>query len=284
MVASKLILLLTAAVLSSAAPTAHVVVIFGQSNSVGFNSDGRTSEDVTFPNILQTSCCNNGQTNNDQCQLILGDDPLHHQCDTGYVNGQTVGFGMSFARALRTIIAQDDIIVLVPAGIGGTGFVDNVWTAYTGTGFQQALKRIQNTFALIAQKYPQHTAALAGYLWHQGEADAGTSTMDYLSKDIIPMINAWRNTTLIPQTNAQVPFVVGNLVPEWVEDPNQTVRLGVWGAIQSLSQLVPYSATTPSRGLHGGATDQIHFTAKSHRNFGKRYFISYLAAQLNSDN
>jgi len=261
----------------------YVVPIIGQSNSIGRNNDGHSDEDISYPNILQTSCCVDGQINNNQCQLLVAQDPLHHQCDDTHIKGPSVGFGMSFARELRKTINSDDVIVVVPAGIGGTGFIDNVWTAYTGRGFVQALTRIQNTFKLISQKYPQHDVELAGYLWHQGEADAdvNTTVADYLNKDIIPMISAWRNSTLIPQTNSNIPFVVGNLVPEWVEDPNQTKRLGVMTALQVLDQFVPYTMCAPSQGLQGGVNNQIHFTAESQRLFGKRYFASLKVALLN---
>jgi len=267
-----------------AVPKIYVVPIIGQSNSVGSNDEGHTDEDVTFPNILQTSCCNNGESDSNNCQLVQGQDPLHHQCDYDFLNGQSVGFGMSFARELRQTIAPDEVIVLVPAGIGATGFVDDVWTAYTGRGFIQALLKIQSTFKLITQKYPEHEVQLAGYLWHQGETDAlvNTTVADYLNQDIIPMIRAWRNSTLIPQTNANVPFVVGNLVPEWVEDPNQTQRLGVMTALQVLDQFVPYTMCAPSQGLLRAVSNQIHFSADSQRLFGKRYFASLRVAQLNS--
>lgn len=146
----KLLLLLVVVAISSAERTAYIFLQAGQSNSEGYNSDGHTSEDVSYPNILQLSCCKNyAAVPIDECLLIIAQDPLHHQCDEWWLTGITIGFGMSFARAFREDIAEDDLIVIVPAGISGTGFFDNTWTAYTGTGFVKAVDKLKKAYSLL---------------------------------------------------------------------------------------------------------------------------------------
>lgn len=77
----------------SAQRVAHIFLNAGQSNSEGFNSDGHTDEDVAYDNIWQLDCCSNGTTlPYDECRFVIAQDPLHHQCDEGFLNGITVGW------------------------------------------------------------------------------------------------------------------------------------------------------------------------------------------------
>lgn len=274
---------LAAQVLSS--PTAHFVLIIGQSNAIGYNNDGPTAEDVSYENILQVSCCSKGSSNNAKCKLITAQDPLHHNCTKEYLNSKNVGFGMTFVRQLRADVPQDDIIVIVPAALGDSGFVDNVWTAYNGTGFVKAQQRFRKGVELVKKDYPEHVVVFDAILWHQGEKDAGedVSTSRYLKKDLIPMIKAWRDPEVIEQANDHTPFVVGNLLPSWAEDCNNPNRLGVLIALQLLNQYVPFSGVAPSQGLIGdGSEDAVHFTAQSQRILGRRFYQAWKAAKLNN--
>lgn len=142
----------------SAERTAHIFLVAGQSNSEGFNSDGHTSEDISYPNIWQLDCCSNGNTvPTDQCIFATARDPLPHQCDSGFLTGITIGFGMSFARSYREDIPADDVVVLVPSGVGGTGFFDNTWTAYTGWGFNAAVNKLKRAYDLVQSDFPELT-------------------------------------------------------------------------------------------------------------------------------
>lgn len=287
-----------AIVILGAAPAistnARVFLIAGQSNSVGLNSDGFTAEDTSSDRIFQLSCCSNGGTLPvEQCGLIVATDPLHHQCDNTYLGSQTLGFGMSFARELLPNLEADDMIVLVPSGFSGTGFFDNVWTAYTGSGFTSAVAKLKRAFELLTGLNMNPT--FEGILWHQGEHDAGDNgagnvadTNFYLYQDIIPMINAFRDTNLLPFTSTSLPFVCANLLPSWVSDPAHPVRLGVWTAIALLGQEVPYSACAPSQGLLGDPVylsgldgEVIHFTGRAQRILGRRYYAAWLLAKYN---
>jgi len=138
--------------------TAHIFLIAGQSNSEGFNSDGHTSEDVSYPNIWQLDCCFNGTSLPvDQCKFITAQDPLHHQCDEWFLTNITIGYGMSFARSFREEMAEDDVVILVPSGVGGTGYFDGTWSAYTGWGFNAAANKLKQAYSLVEKNYTDYT-------------------------------------------------------------------------------------------------------------------------------
>ena len=145
-------------------PTIHVFLVAGQSNSVGFNVDPFTPEDHSDPRILQLSCCASSKPlPPSQCYLNISADPLM-PC-----SGAHVSFVMSFARALLPLLHPQDLIVVVPTGISGTGFADNVWTAYTGTGFVPAVAMLRRAWQLVGEgAYSSYNRRWAGVLWHQG--------------------------------------------------------------------------------------------------------------------
>lgn len=290
---SSILIILALAVSPAVSINAHVFLIVGQSNSVGLNTDGFIPDDGTNDRIGQLSCCKNGQTlPTDQCVFIVAKDPLHHQCDDWYQGLQSVGFGLSFAKEVLKTLPPDDRVMLIPAGISGTGFFDNVWPAYTGRGFTAAIDKLRRAMSLLTTMNLNPT--FDGILWHQGELDAGDNgagnvadTNFYLNQDIIPLIKAFRDTNLLPFTSPRVPFVAGNLLPSWGFAPAHGERRGVVNAIALLDQMVPFTASVPSQGLLGdpvflGSTGElIHFTARSLRILGRRYFDAWLLAQNN---
>jgi len=76
---------------------------------------------------------------------------------------------MSFARALLPTLPMNDVIILVPAAISGTGFVDNTWPAFVGRGFKAAVDRLRQAFQLLNSEYTQFEPRFEGVLWHQGQ-------------------------------------------------------------------------------------------------------------------
>ena len=101
-------------------PVIHLIFVAGQSNSVGYNTDGVTAEDAINPRILQLVVCHNATTALPpaQCYLNVSAEPLI-PCQGGRVSAWR-----SFARALLPTLPQDDLVVLVSTGLGGTGFRD----------------------------------------------------------------------------------------------------------------------------------------------------------------
>jgi len=269
----------------TAAPVTHVILIAGQSNSVGSNAGGPTPEDTTSPNILQLNCCSSsGQpVPLENCTLTMAQDPLLHQC--GMARNQHIGFGMSFVRALNATINHGDSILIVPTGIGGTGFIDHTWTE-DGPGFIRAINRTNRAFELAVN--PVFTAVL----WHQGECDAGDNvarimvTNDtYLYQDIGPLISRFRNSSFIPHTSPILPVIVGQLLPQWLNNVSWPQRAaGVGTALTSVPQIIKHTGYADTKGLNGETTpgyqsgvDQsvIHFDAPSQRILGRIYYQAF---------
>ena len=274
-------------------PRIHIFLIAGQSNSVGFNSDPFTAEDAVVDRIWQLQVCSNNGTSLPPAQTFLNvsAEPLE-PCA-----GAHVSFARPFARALLSALPADDLVVLVPTGISGTGFFDKVWPAYTGSGFIRAVERLKVTWQLLhdEKRWQQYNITWSGVLWHQGEHDAGdnaqgniANTSYYLNHDIIPMIHALRNTSYIHFTHHTLPFIAAQMLPSWINNASHPVRHGVEVALAMVTQYVPYTGFADSYGLLGDPmyrsgldNEIIHFTARSQRILGKRYFAAYQAALLN---
>ena len=274
-------------------PAAHIFLIAGQSNSVGFNSDPFTAEDAIVDRIWQLQVCdNNGHSlPTDRSFLNVSSEPLE-PCA-----GSHVSFARSFARALLPSLRDKDVVFLVPTGLSGTGFFDNVWNAYTGSGFVRAVDRLRATWQLLHadKQWQQYNISWSGVLWHQGEHDAGdngqgniANTSYYLNADILPMIAALRDTAYINFSSPSLPFMAGQMLPSWAFNVSHPVRLGVTLALAELTQYVPYTGFADSFGLLGDPVyrsgldnEVIHFTARSQRILGKRYSAAYQAALVN---
>ena len=174
-----------------------------------------------------------------QCFVNVSSEPLQG-CEYGHVS-----FARSFAKSLLGGLPAGDAVLVVPTAIGGTGFMDGTWTAYVGSGFVRAVQRLQQAWSVATQQkaYSGYNVTFDGVLWHQGECDAGdnmknysATTAQYLYDDLLPLISAVRNTSYLNFSSPTLPFVCGQLLPEWVY--NKTARSGVRDAIMQLPQLV----------------------------------------------
>lgn len=97
------------------------------------NSQGPIPSDTTSPNLLQLSCCTDNNTkpvaNYSDCTLVNAQDPLLHSCPPN-----DISFGMTFLRLYNATVPAGDKILVVPSGIGGTGFSDGQHTWMPPTG------------------------------------------------------------------------------------------------------------------------------------------------------
>ena len=307
----------------AALPSVHVILIAGQSNAEGSNSDPILPEDAPNPRILQLTCCNGTRALPPaQCYLNVSSDPIQAPC----VSAHGISFARPFARSLLATLPASDLIVLVQTAIGGTGFFDGTWTAYTGGGFKAAVARLQHAWTLLqGSEWAGYNVTFDVTLWHQGEDDAGdnfhaynASTSVHLYQNVLPLIAALRNTSLLPFTRPSLPFVCGQLLPQWVNNASHPERAGVRDALALVTQVayihshadhstaptslpltscfvtcarVQYAAYTgfaESQGLLGDPLYRsgwdnavIHFTGRSQRIFGRRYFAGYQAALVN---
>ena len=286
---------------SAPQPTAHVFLIAGQSNSVGYNSDPFTVEDAIEPRILQLSCCTANLTSlpPDRCYLNTSSDPLQ-PCDTG----SHVSFARTFAKQLLPTLGSDDVVVLVPTGISGTGFIDGVWPAYTGSGFKPAIAMLRRAWHLLSEgedgaeaqaSPPSYNRSFAGVLWQQGTCDAGDNSFHvaanasfHLHHNLIPLVTALRNYSYLHFTRPTLPFMLSQMLPSWMDNATHPERGGVKQAHAYVTQYVAYSGFADSYGLLGDPVflsgsdhEVVHFTARSQRLLGRRYYAAYQAALVN---
>ena len=98
----------------------YIIVLAGESTAVGRSNEKTVPPDTTDPRIKQL-----GRLSPNNNVAILADDPLEHN-DTAQASN-SIGYGMSYARALLPNIGANDEILLVPVGQGGSGFYDNSW-------------------------------------------------------------------------------------------------------------------------------------------------------------
>ena len=101
------------------------------------------------------------------------------------------------------------------------------------------------------------------------------------------MVDAFRNTSLLPMSRHDLPLVAGAMLQSWVDNSTYPLRQGVKVGSATLTQYIPYTGYADSLGLVGDVNksdpdgELIHFTARSQRLFGLRYFAAYHAALVN---
>ena len=146
----------------SAAPTPglHVFLVAGQSNAEGSDSDPILPEDAPTPSILALQCCNASTSlPPSRCYLNVSSDPMQ-PC----IGAHGISWARPFARSLLTTLPAGDAVVLVQTAIGGTGFGDGTWVAYTGPGFVAAVQKLLHAWELLHtdQQYAKYNITFDG--------------------------------------------------------------------------------------------------------------------------
>ena len=217
----------------------RLYLLIGQSNMAG---RGKVEPADRLPHPRVFAFDKNGA-------WALAVDPLHF--DKPKIAG--VCLGSSFGRAMAD--ADSSVTVgLIPCAVGGTPL--SRWVK-GGDLHEAALKRARKAMA---------DGTLAGILWHQGESDSKElSTAESYRERLSGMIADLRAELDSPQ----LPVVVGKL-GEFLEPERLPHASIVNDALEQVGQSVPHAACVESSGLTC-KSDQVHFDAKSLREFGKRY-------------
>lgn len=267
-----------------------IFLIAGQSNTLNGEDSLATVPDATIDgteaNIYQL-----GRFGAQDGTAILADEPLDHYNASGVTD--KVGFGLVFAKKYKQDLLQAGRdILLVPCGYGNTGFSNGKW----GDGEQ--MDSDARTRTATALQLGSGTNVLKGVLWHQGETDAkaGGAWVTNYQTNLLALIDRWRTDF----GNSNLPFVVGGMVPAWVD--NATNYQTVEAVIQNIPTLRTYTGyANPSvptelvSDLSFDAGEGIHYSAPSQRGtasrdlsdvstlgFGGRYYTAYLSALTNT--
>ena len=263
-----------------------VILVAGQSNAVGFGS----GLDVTYldrpdPRIFQFPTTSDTYAD----EVIGAVDPLfHYKQSVG-----NVGHAMTFAREYVRRIPQNRKVLLVPTGMGGSGFTTTSvtpppagyhagnpgagsWDPANGSGdpidhYAIAIAQANKALALPGAN------RLVAVLWHQGEADSGhLSTSEYAAK-LDSLIAGFRaNTT----GAASVPFLVGLMLPDYVVD-SPSAQLIEAAQVDTPSRVLRTSVyySRAAAGMQNG--DDVHFNAEGQRVLGGEAFEALALAQAN---
>lgn len=172
-----------------------------------------------------------------------------------------VGLAASFADEYANYFNEE--IGLIPCADGGT-----------------AIKQWQPNELLfdnaVAQaKLAQRTSEIAGILWHQGENDShNIEDVELYRERFLNLFSHLFKELNLPK---EIPVIIGEL-GEFVGDyDNRKCKYfkEINAILNNLSEEFPCSAFVSASGLTC-KNDGIHFNSKSYREFGKRYFQSYL--------
>ncbi|GAB3261568.1 sialate O-acetylesterase [Larkinella harenae] len=190
-------------------------------------------------------------------------DPLHF--DKPKVVGVGPGFG--FAKNLAAAYPEMNI-GLVPCAVGGSGI--DVWKP---GAYYEPTKSYPYDDALRRAKKALENGQLAGFLWHQGEADSNPSKAAVYGQKLAELVQRLRTDLNAPDA----PFVVGTL-GDFVVKRNPNAKL-INEALQQATKTIPNSYFVLSAGLtHIG--DSTHFDAPSARTLGQRYADVFIQQKL----
>lgn len=239
-----------------------MVNIAGQSNSIGRYGPVDGVLDATDPDVLMW----NGSA------WVTAADPLDHD---GEETADTVGFGLSFAKKLKTDTGASKVL-LVGNGLGGSGFLIDSWNALSSAHYESAETRWD---AAHAQAVTDYGADLyvGGTLWLQGEdeiidfsgSSAGQIDGANGGKEYFTMVLSMAHTmrrTLAGYTD-DTPFVVLEVPPGSVMTPE-----ALYDDIVAEQALVGtyLNRAAFAAGSDLGTADDRHYTAAAERTIGER--------------
>ena len=242
-----------------------VFLVLGQSNT-HYGKGLDPERDRSPPNVFQL-----GRGGERDLKILPAAEPLDH------VSKQPgrIGFALTFVRAyLAHESAHHRKILLIPGGQGATSFLGGAWKK-GGALYEDAVFRANRVMA----EYPG--SRLKAILWHQGESDYFNF---YFKRDLDQFITSIRRD--IAAADETTPFVLGGLVPRWVAQGDQTVKVSrLSRTIAEAMERHPYVGYAdpdhPEILKYDYQNELIHFDAAGQRMLGRRYFDAYLRALKN---
>lgn len=191
-------------------------------------------------------------------------DPLHW--DKGSAG---VGLGRSFAIALAE--KNPDIVIgLIPAACGGSPI-----STWEPGGYHGQTKSHPYEDAIARAKAAMADGTLRGVLWHQGESDCKPDLAPRYQERLTALFARLQKDLSAPA----LPVIIGQL-GQFDARPWNDERRVVDAAHQAVAKEDKNVDFASSEGLTC-KSDNIHFDAKSLREFGRRYADAYL--KLTSD-
>lgn len=265
-----------------------IIVIAGQSNAEG---NGVSTDDVIE---VKNDCFELFDANNYWIDINPDDpkNPIFHmvlpvQCIVRALQERLVDglprydMSLSFADEYikHGLLEKDRKIMVIKAAVGGTGF------ALKQQGVNNFLYKRLTDMVDLALSFNKENRIVA-FLWHQGEHDAFENAQlnekeryDFYHKEFM----AQTNDFLTRYKSFKFPVISGGFCDEWAnKDENIKQTNVIEKCLQDCMNEIGFAGFVPSDGLlsnnqelHNG--DDIHFSKKSLKVFGQKYFDKYFS-------
>lgn len=180
------------------------------------------------------------------------------------VNPDRVTAGISLVESFADLYAKDHNVDvgIIPCADGGTNI--DQWQV-GGLLFDHACY-----MAELASR----TSTIAAVLWHQGESDCYQDRHQVYEEKLTVVLNAFREKLGL----YDVPFLVGGLGDfleflERSDDFKNYVHINK--ALKKYADTHEMTGFVSAKGLTSNS-DKLHFSAKSLREFGERYYKEFL--------
>ncbi len=258
-----------------------IIVVAGQSNSAGYGLGNATEEYQPSENVLWLNDGLRPRFENEDgkdvfkidypspISVTVADEPIEGDSKVGKL---ALFFAKQYIES--GLLENGRKILILHAGVGGTGFRDNQW------GMGRTLYQRVKDFARTALDLNEGNRLVA-FLWHQGECDSfenaeWTSEKKYAThkKNLGDMIEDFKAEF----SCLNLPFIAGGFCDEWYLK-NKTQCDAVLRAIKEVC--AKHGGFVETAGLKSnnekiGNGDDIHFCREASHILGKKYFEAYM--------
>lgn len=172
--------------------------------------------------------------------------------------------GISLAESFADMYAKEKNVDvgLIPCADGGTSL----------SQWKEGSLLFDN--AIYQSRLAMRTSTIAGILWHQGEADCSPILYPLYEEKLVKFLDALQKTLGL----FDVPIVLGGL-GDFLKDCKLSSNLKNYTHINEIIKKVALSRKmtgfVSAEGLSSNP-DNLHFSAKSLREFGERYYNKFL--------
>ena len=227
----------------------YLVLLTGQSNMAGRGTV--TPEDkIPHPRVLMLS---------KKGEWVPAVDPVHYDKPMA---------GVGPARTFANQLAESDpsiTVGLIPAACGGSPISSwapgKMWSQTNSHPYDDAVARARRAMK---------DGTLKVILFHQGEADCGGETSKLYHDRLHTLLTSLRSDLNAPE----VPIVIGQLSQFPGAKPWSDGKKRVDAAHRAMTTELPKVGFATSEGLTQNP-DNVHFDAKSQKEFGRRYYEAY---------
>jgi hypothetical protein len=260
----------------------HIVLLAGQSNMRGAYGPVELTTDATNPRIAMLEReyvpTTGAPLENDEGPIVLAENPLSNRWkDSASPPGEnTLGPGLSYAKALLATLPSDEGVLLVPCAQGATYVMprpplspDVTWAPVPDSGWPNTpfVDAVDRTNRMILAGHELHSI-----LWCQGENEAARPTMAEATYAgyFDAVVNALR-AQITGATNT--PFIAMQ-IGSFLSGGSYPNAANVNAAIADLPNRLSNTAYVSNSGYTSGG-DSLHYDAASARAIGAAMFTAY---------